>query len=516
MSEVPPSETRTVGGFSIASLLVLCLAAAKTAFHLVTASRYGIFRDELYYLACSEHLDWGYVDQPPLIALIAWIVRHVFGESLIGLRLIPAVAGGATVWLTAKFARELSGGPFAQVMSALSVFAVPVYLIMHHWLTMNAWEPLIWLACAWCLVRAINRDEPNYLIWLGLLIGVGLQNKYTTAFLAMGLGIGLIATSARRFITRPQLWIGVVLAFVIFLPNLVWSIRHNFPFLELMDNIRATNRDVVRGPVAFVVDQITLMNPVLAPLWIGGLFWLAVGQRGKYRLFALAYVVMLATFIVLRGKNYYLASAYPMLLAAGAVAFEILTAQKWRWMRPVYVGAIFIVAVVLAPTVSPILSPEKTIAYQKAIGIEPPKSENQETGPLPQYFADEFGWEDMTREVSRIYNSLPAEERETTAIFANGYGEAGAIDFFGDRYGLPKAISNHQNYWLWGSRDYDGGTVIVLRSDGRGDRKYFRSVEVVGRVAHPYSRRDEHFDVFLCRGMTVDLRELWPKIKKWN
>ena len=497
-------------------VLVVGLVAAKILFHLLTANRYGIFRDELYYLACSEHLDWGYVDQPPLIAVVAWIVRHVFGESLVGLRLIPAIAGGATVWLTAKFARELGGGPFAQVLAALSALAVPVYLIMHHWLTMNAWEPLIWLACAWCLVRAINRSEPGYLIWLGLLIGVGLQNKYTTVFLAMALGIGLIATSGRRFIMRPQLWIGVVLAFIIFLPNLIWLMRHNFPFLELMHNIRAGNRDVVRGPVVFVLDQIMIVNPVLAPLWIGGLFWLAVSQQGKYRLFAIAYVVMLVTFILLRGKNYYLVSAYPMLLAAGAVAFDSLTAQKWRWIRPVYVGLMVVATVILAPTVSPILSPEKAVAYQKAIGIEPPKTENQKTGPLPQYFADEFGWEDMAREVSRIYHSLPAEERPHTAIFANGYGEGGAIDFFSDRYGLPKAIGIHQNYWLWGPRDYDGRTVIVLRSDGSGDRKYFRSVEVVGRVGHPYSRRDEHFDVFLCRGMNVDLRELWPKIKKWN
>lgn len=513
------TDQRQIAGrtrFDVGSIVVLALAAAKVAFHLVTANRYGIFRDELYYLACAEHLDWGYVDQPPLIALVAWGARHLFGDSLIGLRLIPALAGGATVWLAALFARELGGGVFARIAAAVSVIAVPIYLIVHHWLTMNAWEPLLWLGCAWCLVRSINRNQRRYLIWLGILIGLGLENKYTTAFLAAGLGAGLLLTPQRRLLFTPQMWIGAAAALLIFLPNLVWLIRHNFPFLELMHNIHSSSRDVVRGPMAFVLDQILMVNPILAPLWIGGLVWLTLGAGGKYRPFAIAYVVMLAMFIVLRGKNYYLASVYPILLAGGTVAFEKITDRSWKWTRPVYLALTILSIVILAPTVSPILSPEQAIAYQRALGFEPPKSENQKTGPLPQYFADEFGWEEMTREVARIFNSLPAEERKRTAIFANGYGEAGAIDFFGSRYGLPKAISNHQSYWLWGPRDYDGSNVIVLRSDGRGDREHFRSVEVVGRAEHPYSRRDEHFDIFLCRDLNVDLQTLWPKTKHWN
>jgi hypothetical protein len=162
------------------------------------------------------------------------------------------------------------------------------------------------------------------------------------------------------------------------------------------------------------------------------------------------------------------------------------------------------------------LSPEKYIRYQKALGTEPLKAENQPTGPLPQHFADEFGWEEMAREVGRIYNALPPEQRAKTAIFANGYGQAGAIDFLGKKYGLPKAISNHQNYWLWGPRDYTGESVIVLGSDGTGDRKHFASVVVVGRAEHPYSRRDEHFDIFLCRDLNTSLQALWPRTKKWN
>ncbi len=497
--------------------IVLYLAAAKVLFHLCTANRYGIFRDELYYLACSDHLGAGYVDQPPLIAFVTWLARHLFGESLLGLRLIPALAGGATVWLTGKLAREMGGGRYAQALAALAVVAIPIYLVLHHWLTMNAWEPLLWIACAWCVVRAIHLNAPRYWIWFGVLAGIGMENKYTTAFFLLALALGILVTSTRRFLLTREIWLGALIALAIFLPNFVWLVTHHFPFLELMRNIRSTNRDVVRGPIAFVVDQIVMVNPILAPLWIGGLIWLFIGKAGtQFRLLGIAFVAMLVAFIALRGKNYYIASAYPILLAAGAVGFEQISSARARWMRPVYVSLIFLTAALLAPTVSPILSPESAIAYQKKLGIEPPKAENQETGPLPQYFADEFGWEDMTREVARIYHALPADEQKRTAIFANSYGQAGAIDFFGPRYGLPKSISNHQSYWLWGPRDYDGETVIVLGSNGRGDRKHFATVEVAGRAEQLYSRRDEWYDIYICRGINEDLQSAWPRMKKWN
>jgi hypothetical protein len=314
---------------------------------------------------------------------------------------------------------------------------------------------------------------------------------------------------------------------LIFLPNLLWLVKHDFPFLELMRNIRESGRDVVRGPIAFVADQAFIINPLLFPLWAGGLVWLFLGKQGRrYRIFGWGYLVMLITFIVMKGKNYYLAPAYPMLFAAGAVAFERITDRsssptvrtrvRWLWTRWAYAAAIILASAALSPLSLPILSPETYIRYQAALGFEPPKTEHQETGPLPQHFADEFGWEEMTRAVAEVYHRLPPEERAQTAIFANNYGEAGAIDFFGPKYGLPKAISNHQSYWLWGPRNYTGAIVIVLGSDGDGDREHFQTVEPVGRTYHPYSRRDEHFEIFLCRGLNQPLSALWPSIKGWN
>jgi hypothetical protein len=497
--------------------IVLAIAAVDFVFHLLIANRYGIFRDELYYLACSEHLDAGYVDQPPLIAFVAWIVRHLFGESLIGLRFLPALAGALTVWLTGKLARELGGGVFAQGLAALAAFAAPVFLLMHHWLTMNAFEPLIWLGCAWCIARAINRDEPRYWLWFGLLIGVGMENKYSTAFFAFAVAGGLLLTPQRRLLLNKWLWLGLLCSLLVFLPNLIWLVAHDFPFLELMRNIRSGHRDIIRGPVAFIVDQAMMMNPILFPLWAGGLVWLCWKNAGsRFRILGWIYALLLIAFIVLKAKNYYLAPAYPMLFAAGAVAFENITRARFRWARPVYASLTVITACLFAPMAVPVLSAENYIRYQEALGFEPPKAENQPTGPLPQHFADEFGWEEMARKVGEIYNALPPEQRARTAIFANGYGQAGAIDFFGAKYRLPKAICRHQNYWLWGPRDYTGESVIVLGSDGKGDREHFATVEAVGRTDHPYSRRDEHFDIFLCRDLNTTLQALWPKAKKWN
>ena len=513
----PPPTGSPSSRFTTGPALVLYIAAGKLLLHLLTAARYGIFRDEMYYLACSQHMAWGYVDQPPLTVLMAWIVRHLLGESPLAIRLLPALAGAALVWLTGKLAREMGGGRFAQVLAALAVVVVPIYLVLHHWLTDNVFEHLIWTVCIWLVVRAVNTGDARYWLWFGILAGVGFENKYSIAFLLLGVLIGVLLSPERRFLSSRYLWLGVLACAAIALPNLLWQIRNDFPFLELMHNIRMSHRDVVRGPLAFIADQTLIMNPILAPLWAGGLLWLLFARDGRrYRALGWTFVVVLATFIVLKGKNYYVAPVYPMMFAAGAVGFETLTRERWSWTRSVYAALVILAGAVFVPYSVPVLSPENFIRYQKAIGLEPPKAENQNNGPLPQYFADEFGWEEMVREVARVYHSLPADEQARTAIFSNGWGDAAAVDFYGPRYGLPPAISKHNNYWLWGPRSYTGEIMIILQSDGQGDRDHFATVEPVGRVEHPYSRRDEHYTIWLCRGPKFNLQEVWPRLKMYN
>ena len=519
--------------FSSGPAIVLYIAAAKLLLHLSMVARYGIFRDEMYYLACSRHMAWGYVDHPPFTVWMAWISRVVLGSSPLGVRLLPILAGAAVVWLAGTLAREMGGERFAQGMAALAVFVVPLYLIAHTWLTDNVFEQLIWMTCIWLVLKAVNTGDARYWLWFGVAAGFGFENKYSIAFLLLGLLVGVVLTPHRHFLKSRYLWLGVLACAVISLPNLLWQVHYHFPFLELIHNIRMSDRDVVRGPVAFILDQAMIMNPILFPLWVGGLIWLFFGKArpsgdpsrvdsthdaGRYRLFGWTYLVVLIAFIALKAKNYYVAPIYPLLFAAGAISLERMAAGRrlGTWVRNAYVALVIVIGALLMPLSVPIFSPENFIRYETVLGLKPPEIEHQQNGPLPQWYADEFGWQEMVEKVAKVYNSLPPEERARTAIFSNNWGDAAAVDFYGPRYGLPQAISAHNAYWIWGPGKYDGSTMIILHSDGRGDREHFQSVQAVARVEHPYSRRDEYFDIYLCRGLKWNLQDVWPKLKHFD
>src|SRR5438552_5099883 len=254
------------------------------------------------------------------------------------------------------------------------------------------------------------------------------------------------------------------------------------------------------------------------PPWFGGLIWLLASRDGRrYRAIAFTYLIALAEFIVMHGKNYYLAPAYPMLFAAGGVAFERIFALRFRWLKPAIAFLVIVSAIVLVPVVLPVLPPEKSVAYMRAIHFEVPRTETSHTAALPQLYADQFCWEEMVRSVARVYTSLPANEQKHAAIFCQNYGEAGAIDFFGPKYGLPPALSGHQNYFYWRPNDYSGEIMIVLDDDATDEREQFGSVEDRGLVesspwAMPWEQR---LHIFVCRGLKIPLRELWPKVRAW-
>ena len=494
---------------------VLLLALADAVLHLATANRYGIFRDELYYIACAHHLAWGYVDHPPFIAFITWLVAHTLGTSLIALRLLPALAGGLLVILTARVAHELGGDSFAQTMAAATIIPVPIYLILHHWLTMNAFEPLLWTGILYFALRLINTSDPRHWLPIGVLTGIGLENKYSMLFCIAGLVLGFLLTPARGWLASRFFWIAAAISALIFLPNLAWLIHHHFPFLEFEHNSRLSGSRIQRGPIDFLADQALIMNPVAATLALVGLVWLFVNPRPRnYRFAGITFLTILLPFLLLKAKNYYVAPAYPLLFAAGAVALESATANKQQSLRRVYASALLVSGLFFAPLVMPILPVPRFLRLHQALGnFTPVRFENQPDSVLPQYFSDEFGWREMARKTGEVYARIPAADRPATAVFANNYGQASAIDYFGPDYGLPPSISRAESFWLWGPRDYTGASVIVLGSDGKGDREHFRTVEIETAVDHPYARRDEHFNILLCRDLNTDLRILWPSIK---
>ncbi|HLL75237.1 MAG TPA: glycosyltransferase family 39 protein [Pyrinomonadaceae bacterium] len=503
--------------------VLLYLSLAKLLLHFATNGRYGYFRDELYYLACGERLDWGYVDQAPLIAVFARLARTLFGDSLFAVRLLPAVAGAATVFLTGLLARELGGRRFAVALAAVCVIVAPGYLLTHTILTMNAFEPLVWVACAYLFARICRTGDGRLWLWFGVVAGLGLLNKHSTLLFGFAFALGLLLTPARRHFFGRRLWLGGLVAFVIFLPHVLWQIAHDWPIVEVLRNADR-NQNLTVSPLQFFTGQLLLTHPLTFPVWAAGLYFYLFAKAGRpYRALGWAYVAMFALMILLRAKIYYLLPFYPVLFAPGAVwcegFFARLAARNrhLRWLKPAALSLLVATGAVTAPLALPVLPVETLIRYQRALGLEAPRTEKLRLAELPQHFADMHGWEELTETVARVYHALPEEERPRCAVFARNYGEAGAIDFFGQRHGLPKAIGKHQNYFLWGPRDYTGECVITVGEKLEGVQKSFDQIEHAATFTHPYVLPHENEQpVFVCRKPKAPLSEIWPRVKCYS
>ena len=499
--------------------IAFALAVIKIFLFLLAGNQYGYFRDELYFLACSEHLAFGYPDHAPLSVFLAKISTTLFGDSLFSIRFLPALAGALRIVLTGLLVREFGGKHFATLLACLSVLVAPVYLAGDNLLSMNAYESLFWTGCALSYVWAIRRENPNYWLLFGALAGFGLMNKHSMVFFGLAFVVGLIFTPDRKLFADKYFWLAGGIAFLIFLPNLIWQYQNDWATLELLQNVQKTGKNVVLAPHEFIFQQIFILFPLTAFVWLAGVWYLLFDKSGKwFRSLGVAYLVTLLLMILLKAKHYYLAPIYPMLFAAGGVFWENLT-ERLRFgklVRYAFPTLLIIGGLIVLPAAMPVLPVEKFIAYQDALGIAPPKTEVGHQGVLPQHFGDQFGWEEMTAKVAEVYHSLPPEEREKAAIFAGNYGEAGAIDFFGKKYGLPKAISAHQSYYLWGHGDYDGSVVIILGDEKDDAEEFCQSVEERMRVGVPLAMEEENFNILICRGLKTPFPEIWKKIKIWN
>jgi hypothetical protein len=512
-------NTNTIRDRSL--LWVYVIALFYFTLHLLTSTRYGYFRDGLYYLACSEHLAFGYVDQPPLIAVLGWIARHTLGTSLPALLFWPALAGALRIVLTSLFARELGAGRFGCVLAAALAATPGVWWVIDHQFAMNGLEPLFWGGLAYVTLRLINTANPKLWLAFGVIAGIGLLNKYSIVIFAAALLAGLLLTRERKILFTPWIVLGGAIAVLIFLPNLIWNIQNHWPFLELMRNIRATGKDVVLSPGMYLVQQVLMMNPVSFPFWFSGLLFYFFSRAAKsYRNFGWTFLITILLFMITHGKDYYSAPAYLILLAAGGVVTEqLLTARPklGAVLRPACFIWLVLGVAPLLPLVLPVLPIETFLRYQSHLPFEVPKTERSFVGEtLPQYYADEFPWPGLVASVAQVYHSLTPEEQQRTAIFGSNYGQAAAIDFFGPQYGLPKAISGHQNYFLWGPRQYTGDIVILLGADEREVREQFESVTVAATLNNPYAYRYENRPILLCRGLKFNLQADWTKVKKWR
>ena len=504
-----PSHPGALPRLAVVTLAALC--AAKLLLHLFTSCvRYGYFRDELYYLDMGRHLDWGYVDAAPMIAVYAKLAL-LLGGSLAALRVLPALAGVALIALTVMMARELGGRRYAQALAGLSILLCPAVLWIDSLLTMNAFEPLFWMAALWCLMRLERTGKQTLWLWFGVFLGLGFENKHSTVFFAFSVLVAILLTPLRREFRRRWIWFAIAIALALFLPNFLWQVRHHFPTLEDLSNVRKTGKNVVLGPIAFLREQVIDLHPALLLIWFSGLVWYL--RQSRWRVFGLVFVVFLLLMELAHAKNYYLYPIYPMLFAAGGVA-----AERWLSRTPFKIALVALILVATLPYVplaTWMLSPEHYLAYEKELHFKPAKAEIHHESLLPQPIADQFGWPEIVHEVAAIYSSLPPDQRATTGIWAGNYGEAGAIDLFGPQYHLPPAWSRHQNYWYWGPPPQVYQNLIVIQWDLDDVRDNCTSFQGFAHYDE-FGMAEENTPVYLCRGVKFNIQKIWSHSHHWN
>jgi hypothetical protein len=490
------------------------VAAVLTAFHAATIGEYGIFRDELYYLACGQRLAWGYVDHPPLVAVMARAGQLLFGDSVPGIRVIPVGLAAFLVMLTGALARRFGGGPGAQVLAGAAVAIAPSYLFLFHILSMNSADVVLWTMALYLGVVALQTNRGWPWLAVGFVAGVGLLNKHSMLLLGTGLFAGLLL-SARQHLRRPWVWMGGAIALVLFLPHVLWQVRNGWPTLEFIENARAF-KIAATGPLDFMAQQVVLMHPLTLPVWLAGLWYLARPSEGApYRALAWTYAVVLAILVIDRSKPYYLIPIYPLLFAAGAAWLDRMLPPV-RGLRSASLVVLIAGGLAVAPVALPLLPVSTLQAYLRTLGTVPASGERHELGELPQHFADMHGWDELAETVSHAFRALPPAEQGGARVLAANYGEAGALERHTRRYALPPVISLHNNYWLWGPGP-DGGVLLVIGGEVDDHLEACSQVAVVARTSCRYCmpyERDQA--IFACRGLKEPLSEIWKRERNFN
>lgn len=491
------------------------LALAKIALQALGIARYGFFRDELYYMACGRHLAWGYIDQPPLVAGLAWFSRHAFGNSIVSIRILPVLAGAAIVFLAGVLARELGGGKTAQYLAAFAVLFIPAYLAFDSFFSMNAFEPLFWMLCAWLAIRIVKGGSPKLWLAFGAISGIGIENKHTMIVFGFALIAGLLITGNQWILKSKWIWLGGLIAFAIFMPNLLWEAHHGWPQIEVVHNAQIFKNEPI-GPFVFLGQQILFLNPLALPIWLAGLLWCfaAPGEK-RFHFLGWAYVIVLAIFITGDGKSYYPLPIYPLLFAAGAVAWERVTSVSRQRQRKALIPMVLVSGVIMLPWAVPILPVNTFLKYENFFPrFFRVQTERDATARLPQLYADMLGWQNLADSIARVYHALPPREQGSCAIFAGNYGEAGAVDYYGPKLGLPPAISGHNSYYDWGPRNYSGSCVILIGERSDIYKQYFGEADLVAHASNPHGMPIERsVPIYVCRKPVAALAKLWPHFK---
>ena len=483
--------------------------------HAVGNAHYGFFRDELYFIICGRHPQWGYVDQPPVVPLLA-AETQLFGHSLFLLRFIPAVFAALGAYTTCLLVLEFGGGVFAQVVATLTFLFTGVLTSFGQKAGPDEVGLWTWPLLALLVVRIAKGGDQRLWLLAGLVAGFSLESKYSVVFLLVALLIGLLLTPQRRIIANRWAVLGGCVAGSIALPNFLWQAHYGFPMWELLRNGQL-GKNIVVSPQVYLLQEILITNLFLFPVWIIGLVWIL--RKAPYRFLGYGYIVLLIEMLIFHGKHYYPADVYPILIAAGGVAIEAWTSGL-RALRIAVLAYTLVLGPVFLPFALPILSEQTFIRYERNIAdilhlnqSMTATEHGRETAPLPGDWADMHGWPELAATLKQVYDGLTPAERAQAVVVASNYGEASAVEFFTPD--VP-VISYHNQYWLWGTRGYSGNVIIDVPGDCGGSEHLFASARLVTRFNAPYTISWEtNIPIMVCRGIRVPIQTLWPMLKRY-
>jgi hypothetical protein len=484
--------------------------------HLLVNAHYGFFRDELYFIICGRHPDWGYVDQPPLVPLLA-AGTQLFGHSLFLLRTVPAVFAAAGAYATCLLAAEFGGGTFAQAFAALVFLFTGVLTSFGGKVSADEVGLWTWPLIALLIVRIAKGADRRTWIAVGVAIGVTLQSKYSVLFFLAALLLGVVCTPTRRILRDPWFAAGCSVAALIVLPNFLWQWHYGFPMLELLRNGQS-GKNLIAGPVFYLFQELLITTLFIAPVWIIGLVWLLGGAA--FRFLGVAYVVLIAEMIVFHGKHYYPANVYPIVIAAGAVQIETWT-QNRRVLRIGLAVYALVAGLAFEPFAAPVLPEATFVRYAAAINSALHISKGtlateygRETSTLPSDWADMHGWPELATAVARVYDALPTADRARAVVLADNYGGGSAVAFFTPS--IP-VISVHNQNWLWGTKGYSGSVLVQMGGTCfKADHLYATRTVVTTFSSRWGIAEEQHLSIAICRGLRKPLASVWPDSKEYR
>ncbi len=491
MSESPGRSWLIIGAFAFATLII----------HMLVSTNYELHRDAYLYLAQSDHLSWGYLSIPPLTPFVAHFWQLLFGSSVFAVRLIPAFIGALSIIVIGEIVRELGGRSWSIILACLAYLVSPAFLRSNSLFQPVSFDSFFWLLATWAMVRLLRTEDQRWWLVLGIIFGFGFLNKYSIVFPALSFVVGLSLTKQRPLFQSRWLLYGALAGLIIILPNLLWQFNHNWPVIHHMTQLRDRQLVHVRFK-DFLVMQAFMILPAI-PVFLAGIFYVLLDKSAnRFRAMGFTYFILLILLIMLSGKSYYTLGIYPVFFAFGGVAITRYTGGKLQWSRSALALFMILITLPAVPMSLPVLPYPAMIRYDKAVvnmGMDDLlRWEDGTVHPLPQDYADMTGWKELADVVDSTWHSLSPEEQRETYIYAENYGEAGAIHYFNKRKKIPQPICFNGSFLFWAPDSVHGTTLIYVNDDTSGIRKQFQEVTLAGRITNPYAR--EHgMQVYLCR-----------------